>query len=237
MCTLLIVALFQLGAGSTLAQPVVKIRQVTESGPEPQAVVMRVKGQAEISENGKDFEPIKEMQIIKQGAIVRTLEDSRVDIFFRRTGTSIRLQPSTEIKLEKMTREMKDNAAVLKTLLDLRTGRIFTVVRSFVPGSTLEIRNKAGRTIVEGSGNNGRFVITADGTHVAHTKSEVPLKFAGETGVTIIKPGQKFLAAQGKLMDLETPDEVTSLIEFDEIHALAESLENSGKDTPTALKK
>jgi len=59
-----------------------------------------------------------------------------------------------------MTLTMKNGLPVVYTLLDLRTGRIFTVVRSKVADNTMEIRNAAGRSVVEGSGI-GRYIITA----------------------------------------------------------------------------
>ena len=227
--TLLVVAAQLMSAHFIQAQPNVNIKQVPEISPDPQAVVIGVTGKGEYSEDGKTFVPITESQVIKEGSVIKTGEDSRVDIFFRRIGTSVRLQPSTEITLEKMTRVTTNGSTLLKTLLDLKTGRIFTVVRSFVPGSTLEIRNAAGRSVVEGSGNKGRYIITADGTHVTHKDSEIPLKVIGEKGITIIKPGQQFLAKDGKLMDTQTPDAVVSLIEFDEIHALAEKLDKKNR--------
>jgi hypothetical protein len=64
-----------------------------------------------------------------------------------------------------MTLSTENGLPLVHTLLDLRSGRIFTVVRSEVVGSTFEIRNAAGRAVVKGSGV-GRYIITADGTHV-----------------------------------------------------------------------
>src|SRR5208283_6226892 len=101
-----------------------------------------------------------------QGAIIRTGENARADLFFRRTGTTVRLQAGTEIKLEEMAATVKNGIPSEHTLLDLRAGRIFTVVRSKVAGNIMEIRNAAGRSVVEGSGI-GRYIITADGTHVS----------------------------------------------------------------------
>src|SRR6185369_4676856 len=136
----------------------VKVK-ITESSDLPRAHAVAVRGKCEYSEDGTTFAELKSGQIFKQGDLIRTGEKARVDLFFRRIGTTVRLQPDTEIKLEKMTRETKDGAPVMATLLDLRKGRIFTVVRSLVPGSTLEIRNAAGRSIVEGGGGKGRYII------------------------------------------------------------------------------
>jgi hypothetical protein len=93
-----------------------------------------------------------------------------------------------------------------------------------IPGSTFEIRNAAGRSIVEGSGM-GRYIITADGTQVADNSSLIPLKVVGETGITMITPGQKYSAKEGKMFPLATPEAVLMLLDLDELQSLAEELE------------
>ena len=143
------------------------------------------------------------------------------DLFFRRTGTTVRLQAGTEIRIEKMTLTIKDGLPIVNTLLDLRKGRIFTVVRSNVAGSTLEIRNAAGRSVVEGSGV-GRYIITADGTHVAATGSAIPLKLIRENGITVIAAGQQFDPKEGKTLAASPPLWVKDMIELDELQAVTE---------------
>jgi hypothetical protein len=196
--------------------------KIAESSDEPQAIVLSVLGPCNYSEDGKAFSGLKVGQVVEQGAVIRTGVEARTDLFFRRIGTTVRFQPGTEVKLEKMARHMKDGAPVMETLLDLRTGRIFTVVRSLVSGSTLEIRNAAGRSVVEGGGGKGRYIITADGTQVADKDSVVPLKVFGETGITVITPGQKFSAKEGKALPLSAPDAVELLIDWDELESLVE---------------
>ncbi len=190
----------------------------------PNAIVISVQGRCTFSEDGVAFRDLKAGHALVQGAVVRTGENSRTDIFFRRIGTSVRLQEGTDVKLETMSRQTVAGEPVMKTLLDLRTGRIFTVVRSLIPGSTMEIRNAAGRSMVEGAGGQGRYIITADGTHVADKDSVIPLKLIGETGITIITPGQKFDGKEGKVFPLAAPAAVDDLIAFDEMQSLAEEL-------------
>ncbi len=204
-----------------------------ETSTVPRAVVVKTFGKCEFSEDGQTFTTLKPYQILKQGAFVRTGEGARADLFFRRIGTTVRLQPETEIQLETMNRSMKDGEAVMQTLINLRTGRIFTAVRSMIAGSSFEIRNAAGRSVVEGGGGKGRYIITADGTHVAEKNSVVPLKLVGETGVTIITPGQKFSSREGKMLPLEASEAVKNLIEFDELDAISEQPDTT-ESTPSA---
>ncbi|MBA4149525.1 MAG: hypothetical protein H0X66_15540 [Verrucomicrobia bacterium] len=198
------------------------ILENSETSTEPQAVVVSVKGKCDYSEDGATFTKLEEKQVLKEGVVLRTGEGARADIFFRRIGTTMRLQEQTELTIENMSRHTTDGDPVMRTLLDLKKGRIFTVVRSFVPGSTLEIRNAAGRSVVEGGGTKGRYIITADGTQVADKDSDIPLKVIGQTGVTIITPGQKFLAEEGKLLPHDPSEAVLTFIEFDELQALME---------------
>jgi CheY-like chemotaxis protein len=188
---------------------------------QPSAMTLSVVGKCQFSEDGVNFTNLEKGHVFEQGAIVRTGDGARTDLFFRRTGTTIRLQAGTEIKIEKMTLTMKDGLPIVLTLLDLRAGRIFTVVRSEVAGSTLEIRNAAGRSVVEGSGI-GRYIITADGTHVAAAGSVIPLKVIGENGITVISAGQQFDKKDGKPLAASPPLWVKDMIELDELQAATE---------------
>jgi hypothetical protein len=118
---------------------------------------------------------------------------------------------------------MKAGLPVVHTLLDLRTGRIFTVVRSDVAGSVFEIRNAAGRSVLEGSGV-GKYIITADGTHVAAEGSVIPLKVIGKKGITVVAAGQQFAAKDGKMLPVDSNIWVKDLIQLDEVQAASEDL-------------
>jgi hypothetical protein len=198
-----------------------EMKPVPDSAAQPNAMTLSVLGKCEYSEDGVTFTNLQKGHVFAQGAVVRTGEDARTDLFFRRTGTTVRLQAGTEIKLEKMEVTMKNGLPVVHTLLDLRTGRIFTVVRSTVAGSTLEIRNAAGRSVVEGSGI-GRYIITADGTHVVATGSAIPLKVIRENGITVIAAGQQFDPKEGKTLAASPPLWVKDMIELDELQAVTE---------------
>lgn len=206
------------------------LTQVSEAVPQPNAVAFSVAGQCDYSRDGLTFAKLERGTILEQGAVIRTQEDSRADLFFRRMGVTVRLQPGTEIKLERMKVTIKDGLPVVRTLLDLRSGRIFTVVRSPVAGSRLEIRNKAGRSVVEGSGV-GRYIITADGTHVAAEGSVIPLKVIGQNGITIIAAGQQFDPKEGKMLPVNAGSWVKEFIELDQLQA---STEEPVADLPSA---
>ena len=217
--------------------------QVSEETATPNAVLISLQGKCSYSVDGTNFVRVEAKDVFSmrqasgrandsskaktplvftQGMVVRTEEDSHVDLFFRRVGTTVRLQPGSEIRLEKMERHMRGGQPVMQTLLALEKGRIFIAVRSLVTGSTFEIRNAAGRSVVEGGGGRGRYIVTADGTHVTEKGSVAPLKVIGGTGVTLIAPGMQFSRKDGKMLPLEAPEAVKLLIEFDELDSLAE---------------
>jgi CheY-like chemotaxis protein len=187
------------------------------------AMTLSARGPCEYSEKGAAFTKLKHTDILQQGDIVRTGENAHADLFFRRTGVTIRVQAGTEMKIEKMTATIKDGLPIVDTLLDLRSGRIFTVVRSTVGGSVLEIRNAAGRSVVQGSGV-GRYIITADGTHVSAEGSVIPLKVIGENGITIIAAGEQFDRKDGKILPRSANSWVKELIELDELDAATAKL-------------
>ena len=191
--------------------------------PRPSAVTLSAKGKCGFSLDGVTFAKLEQGQLLEQGAMIRTGEGASTDLFFRRTGTTVRLQPATEIKLETMDVAMSGGLPVVHTSLDLRAGRIFTVVRSAVPGSTFEIKNAAGRSVVEGSGV-GRYIITADGTHVTAKGSAIPLKVIGENGITIVAAGQQFNRKDGKMLPANSSEWVKELIQLDEVQAADEDL-------------
>jgi hypothetical protein len=192
-----------------------------DNDTQPSAMTTAVVGMCEYSVDGVTFSNLEKGHLFEQGAVVRAGPDARADIFFRRTGTTVRLQAGTEIKLEKMVVTMRNGVAAVDTLLDLRAGIIFVVVRSEVAGSTLEIRNAAGRSVVEGSGI-GRYIITADGTHLVATGSAIPLKLIGENGITVVAAGQQFDKKDGKALPASPTTWVKGMIELDELQAAVE---------------
>ena len=202
----------------------------------PQAVVIRSQGICEFTPGGDiAFAPLKKDQVLYQDAIVRTANHATVDLFFRRIGTTVRLQEKSEVKLETMTHTPAEKVPKSETLLDLRQGRVFIAVRSVVSGSTLEVRNIAGRSVIEGGGV-GRYIVTADGTQVVDKGSAIPLKVIGSTGVTVIVPGTAYRSAEGKMQAVEPSEAVKTMIQFDQLQDLGEASEREHPFKPQVTK-
>ena len=190
------------------------------SGVRPNAVAVSIHGKCDCSTDGVAFTNLERGHVFEQGSIIRTGDDGWADLFFWRTGATVRLQAGTEIKFEKMVFGVKDGRPAIDAVMKLRAGKIFTVVRSAQPDSTLEIINAAGRSIVEGS-RAGRYIITADGTHVSDKDSAAPLKLIGENGTTIIGAGEQFTKQQGKTLCAPSALFDQDVAQLDELQAVA----------------
>jgi hypothetical protein len=214
------------------AQETNRAQEIAQQGADvvaqPNALTLSSQGKCEYSEDGIHFSKVNRSHLFAQGATIRTRAGGHLDLFFRRTGTTVRLQPRSEIKLETMSIIISEGRPMVHTILDVRQGRILVVVHSAVAGSTLEIRNADGRAVVEGSGI-GRYIITADGTHVSAQGSVIPLRVIGENGITIVSAGQEFSRKDGKVSSLSASWLVKDMIELDEVEATAEA---GGAQTP-----
>jgi hypothetical protein len=187
----------------------------------PNAVAVSIHGKCDCSEDGVTFTNLEHGHVFEQGAVIHTGDGGWADLVFWRTGATVRLQAGTEVKFEKMVFSAKAGRPAMDIVLELRTGKIFTVVRSAKADSTLEIKNAAGRSVVEGS-RAGRYIITADGAHVSDRNCEVPLKLIGENGTTLIGAGEQFTKQDGKTLSATSTLFVQDLAQLEELQAAAE---------------
>ena len=196
------------------------------------AVTLSVRGTCDYCQDGANFATLERGHVLKQGAIVRTGRDARTDLLLRRTGTTVRLQADTEIKLEKMALTIEEGLPIVHTLLALHTGKLFTVVHAAVAGSTLEIRNAGGCSAAEGSGVS-KCIITADGTHVWAQGSAIPIKIRGENGSTIIAAGRHLAAKDGAALPVSANLWMQDLSPLEELQAVMETY--AAEDPPPKI--
>jgi hypothetical protein len=197
----------------------------------PNAVAVSIHGKCNCSEDGVAFTNVESGHIFAQGACVRTGENGWIDLFFRSTGATMRIQPDAEISVEKMHMNLRDGHLEGYVLLELRKGRIFTVVRSATAESTLEIINAAGRSVVEGS-QVGRYIITADGTHVTDKVSAVPLKLISDQGITVIAAGEQCIQKDGKALCMPSSLLAKDLAQLNELQTVSEKLVSKELSAP-----
>jgi hypothetical protein len=194
-----------------------------KDSPVPQAVVLSVSGPCQGSKAGDKFSRLKVGQVLREGAVIRTGAAAHVDLFLQRMAITVRLTSNTDLGLQKMAKYMKDEVLVTATILDLRAGQIFCFVRGLVPNSRFEVKHAAGLAVVEGEGV-GAYEIRADSAAVKPGISFIPLKIISESGVSIVAPGQRFDAKRGETLELAPTEVEDTLMQLDELEALADLL-------------
>jgi hypothetical protein len=193
----------------------------THNALRPHAVVVSTQGKCDCAEDGVTFTNLECGRGLQQGAVIRTGDGGRADFYFWRTGATVRLEAGTELKLEQMVIRVRDGRPAMDIVLELRAGKILTVVRSAKTDSTLEIRNVAGRTVVEGS-RVGRYIITADGIDVSDKESAAPLKLISSSGTLSIGAGEQFTKQDGKTLFVPSTLFDQDLAQLDELQSVVQ---------------
>jgi len=167
---LAIVAAFNLGV---LAQPVVltppagsnpnnryTIVEPPEKVENAAAVALDVQGDCTVSNDGTNFRGLKKNAELGENATIRTGPQSSADVFLKRMGTTVRLKPNTEISFNRVSKK-KDQRQELNTTVDVRKGKMLAVVHSNVAGSSLDIKNAAGKKLSDTTAGS-RYMVSAD---------------------------------------------------------------------------
>jgi hypothetical protein len=201
-----------------LAAPVIKDTEPTSSRT---ADILLIHGQCLYAENGATFQPLLLRQNVHQGAVIKTGKLSWCDLFIRRAGITIRLAPESAVKIARLSLGSQNGVPVVDTLLELPYGRIFTVVRALVPGSTLEISDGAGRSVIEGGGL-GSYMITAPRPEFGERMSVIPLRIVSQGGSSVLAPNQEYNAKDGMTFSLGASTWETTLLHLDELEAEAD---------------
>ncbi len=183
--------------------------------------ILLAHGQCLYSENGGSFQPLVLRQNVHQGAVIKTGKASWCDLIIRRAGTTIRLAPDSAIKISDLSLGTQNGLPIVNTSLELSYGRLFSIVRALVPGSTLEIGDGAGHSVIEGSGL-GSYMITAPKPDFGEKLSVVPLRIFTQNGNSVLAPNQEYNAKEGNVFSLASSTWETTLLHLDELEAEAD---------------
>ena len=194
------------------------------------AVVRQVRGAAEASEGGA-WKALSGGEQLAPGTVIRTANDSSVDLFLDQNGPLVRLTENTTLGLEKLNFENTGVDTVIETQLDLKSGRLIGVVKKLSATSKYEIKTPNGVAGIRGTD----YVIAADGT-VRVAKGQIVVVYVKADGgvvTQVVNEGEKFNPATQKV-------EVMSAEEKAETQAMADSLrgeisEPSAIDVPPIL--
>jgi hypothetical protein len=183
---LAILAVFNLGV---LAQPVVltpppnsnpnnryNIVEPPEKVENAAAVVLDVQGDCQVSNDGPNFRALKKSAELGDTATIRTGPQSSADVFLKRMGTTVRLKPNTEINFNRVSQK-KDERQELKTTVDVRKGKVVAVVHSNVPGSSLAIKNAAGKKLSAATAGSS-YMVSADTIETTKSRANFDKKIS-----------------------------------------------------------
>jgi len=152
-------------------------------------VVQAVQGQADYSQGDGAWKVLKVGKVLTQGAIVRTGEESQVDLYLASNGPTVRLKSGTQLGLDKLTFEGTSVETVIETRLDLKSGRILGTVDKMAAASLYEVETPHGVAGIRGT----EYDISADGT-IRVNKGQVVFNFLfnGQTFQQTVNAGESF---------------------------------------------
>jgi hypothetical protein len=168
-------------------------------------VVLSVHGNCKVSNDGRKFRDLRKNAELGEGVTIRTGSSGTADLFLKRMGTTVRLKPNSEITLNR-TEQTKDERHELNTIVNVRKGKMLTVVHANVPGSSLDIKNAAGKSLTDTLAG-GRYMVSAD-------------------KIENVSPEQ-LPAGAAKDFDEKVSNAIKEQIEFDQVQALSETWKDS----------
>src|SRR5688572_21861432 len=123
--------------------------RVQDKNPPVSAIALDVKGSCKFSVDGKKFRDLKKNTELPRKAIVRTGSSGHAELFIKRMGATMRVEPNSEITLERDPLPAKDEHQDLNTKVEVRKGKTVTVIHANVPGSALAIKNSEGKSLTD----------------------------------------------------------------------------------------
>lgn len=205
------------GAQSAAAQ------QLLTENPR-KAFILAVQGEATYELDGKT-EPLRAGLSLPQGAVIKTSKDGRVDLFLRQVGSSIRLQPESELRLVKLEKFLKDGLVAKRTLLHIEQGSMLCYWKVLIPHSQILISTPLTETSLPGVGT-GRFEIDAGGIVTVGKKSLRPLAVSTRATNVTVMPGQSFNVTNSATKPVDAKKMTQLLHDLDELQDIADELSN-----------
>ena len=175
------------GAALLATTLVVSANAQTQQG---EAKVYGLKGQADYSDGGGTWMPLRVGKVLRAGSLVRTAAESEVNLYLKQNGPTVRVTENTTMGLDKLLFEMTGADVVIETRLDLQKGRIQGKVNKTSDASKYEVKTPRLVAGIRGT----EYDITADGMVVVKsgTVSVAFVKADGTTSNFTVNAGQTF---------------------------------------------
>ncbi len=158
------------------------------------AVVRKVNGNAQFAEGG-NWLPLKAGQELKAGSVIRTANDSQVDLFMDENGPVVRLLENTTLGIDKLNYEPTGVDTIVETQLDLKSGKIVGIVKKLAATSKYEIKTPNGVAGIRGT----EYVVAATGEVYILSGSAVVVyvKSDGAVLTQVVNAGEMFDPSAG----------------------------------------
>lgn len=189
-----------------------------------QAVVRSVHGQAQFSE-GTTWNNLQSGQILKPGSVIRTANDSRVDLFLDENGPLVRLLENTTLGLDKLNFEETGVDTVIETQLDLRSGSIVGIVKKLSAASKYEVKTPNGVAGVRGT--QYRSFATGATQVFEGSMVSVFVKPTGAVQTESLAAGDQFDPATGK-GPISKADLAEGLAQINALRGIPEGINEMG---------
>lgn len=172
------------------------------------AVVRAVRGSAQYSEGGA-WLALSTGQVLKPGAVLRTANESHVDLYMGENGPIVRLMENTTLGIDKLNYEATGVDTVIETQLDLKSGRLVGIVRKLSATSKYEVKTPNGVAGIRGT----EYVISATNEVYVMSGSVVVVHVKGDGSVVtqVVNAGEMFDPATGSVRAIPQ-DQLASML-------------------------
>jgi hypothetical protein len=116
-----------------------------------EAIAVAITGSAEVSENGKDWRILRENDVLKPGAEIRTKADSKVDLFLNHNGPAVVVESSSHLALTTLRRLQSGDEIDTETELNVKAGSIVGYTQKMSTRSRYVVKHSLGEAVITGT--------------------------------------------------------------------------------------
>ena len=191
----------RLSFGAALLALAASAQAAVEKGS---AKVVGVQGSAEYSVDGTTWTALKRGEVLREGAMVRTIGAAGADLDLGRNGSLLRVMPDTTVSFSALTYEETGVETVVNTQIELRAGRVLGNVQKLASTSKYEVRAPKAVATIRGT----RYDMSATGRLVVAEGSVVIVAYRedGSTVTRVVNANEAFSPASGLVASVTDAD-------------------------------
>jgi len=159
------------------------------------AKVVGVQGTAEYSVDGSSWTALKRGEVLREGAVIRTVGASGADLDLGRNGSGLRVMPDSVVAFSALTYEETGVETVVNTQIELRAGRVLGNVQKLTSTSKYEVKAPKSVATIRGT----RYDMAASGRLVVAEGSVVIVAYRedGSTVTRVVNANETFSPVSG----------------------------------------